>query len=218
MLFPLVALTIYVLFGTDWFYIYDIEVQGTRLLTKAEVYNRSRLEALHLFWLRPRTVAERLEEDPVVARAVVSALPPSLVTIRLEERLPAAVWQSGGSSYYVDGEGVLFGLRGDASAMLVIRDLKDAPVEMGSSVDPAAIRTARELTRLIPERRAFDWEAGHGLSFLTDGGWRVTFGDYTRLATKVAAFQAFKEQIQPEQAILLLDLSMPEHPYYRVSP
>ncbi|MDQ4078524.1 MAG: FtsQ-type POTRA domain-containing protein [Chloroflexota bacterium] len=211
-----VGLLGYLLFGTPWFYIYDIEVEGAHLLTKEELYNRSNLEALSIFWLNPRGVAKRLEEDPLVMRAVVSARPPNRVRVQIQERSPVAVWQSGGQSFYVDSDGVLFGLRGDASEMLVVRDLHDTPVEPGSEVDTEAIRTARELTGIIPERRAFDWEAGNGLSFVATEGWRVIFGDHTRLSTKVRAFEAFKEQIRPAEEILLLDLTAPEHPYYRV--
>jgi cell division septal protein FtsQ len=218
MLALLGALVGYTLFGTSWFYIYDVDVAGLQRLTREEIYNRSNLEALHLFWARPGAVAQRLEADPTITRASVAVLPPNWVRIHVQERVPVAVWQSGGNSYYVDNEGVLFALRGDATGMLVIRDLRDTPVEPGTTVEPEAIRTAQELTQVIPERRAFDWETGHGLSYLTEDGWRVIFGDYTRLATKVAAFRAFKEQIHPEQKILLLDLSVPEHPYYRVSP
>ncbi|MBA3530434.1 MAG: FtsQ-type POTRA domain-containing protein [Ardenticatenales bacterium] len=216
--FLLVVVLLYLAFGTSWFYIYDADVVGARLLSKEELYHRSNLEAWSIFWLNPQVVAQRIEEEPIVAHAEVSAMLPNVVTIRVQERVPLAVWQTGDQSLYVDGEGVLFGLRGDASQMLVIRDMRDAPVESGQHVDEVVVRTAWELSQIIPERRAFDWEPGVGLSFVTDEGWRVTFGDHTRLAAKVAAYHAFKAQIKSETKILLLDLSVPEHPYYRVSP
>jgi cell division septal protein FtsQ len=213
----LVGVMLYVAFGTPWFYIYDIEVRGAHLVTKEELYYRSQLEALSIFWLNPRVVARRLEEDPLVASAVVTGALPNRVRVQVQERVPVAVWQSGGTSHFVDEDGVLFGLRGDASQMLVVRDLRDLPVEAGGRVDPGAVRAAAELTELIPERVAYDWEPGVGISFVTDGGWRVTFGDHTRLPAKIAAYHAFREQIHPENEILLLDLSVPEHPYYRVA-
>lgn len=218
LLAALVAALLYLAFGTSWFYIYDMEVVGAQHLTKAELYNRSNLEGWSIFWLNPTAVARRLEAEPMVARAMVSALPPNRVRVQVNERVPVAVWQSGETSLFVDGDGVLFGLRGDATQMLVIRDLHSSPVAAGEEVDPLVVRGVRELAQLIPQRRAFDWEPGLGLSFLTDGGWRVAFGDYTRLRAKVAAFHAFETQIQSEKEILLLDLSVPEHPYYRVSP
>ncbi|HEX8681850.1 MAG TPA: FtsQ-type POTRA domain-containing protein [Ardenticatenaceae bacterium] len=214
----LLALAVYVLFGTSWFYIYDIEAEGLRLTSKEELYNRSNLEALSIFWLRPSTVEKRLEEDPIIADAKVSFVPPANVRVRVEERQPMAVWQTGDQNLFVDGEGVLFGLRGDARGMLVIRDLSGTPAEMGSKVDPQVVRSAQELAQRVPGRMAFDWEPGLGLSFVTDGGWRVAFGDHTRLDVKVASFHAFQSQIQPEKKVLFLDLSVPEHPYYRTEP
>jgi cell division septal protein FtsQ len=213
----MLALLVYGLVGTSWFYIYDIQVEGARFMTKEEIYNRSNLEALHIFWLNPPAIVKQLEADPLVMRAVVSHLPPNRARIQLQERLPVAVWQTGGESYYVDRDGVLFGLRGDARGMLVIRDLSGTPVQPGDTVNPEAIRTALELSELLPERRAFDWQSGAGISYLTEEEWQVIFGDHTRLTTKLAAYHAFREQIQPEEKVLVLDLSVPEHPYYRVA-
>lgn len=209
---------LYVMSGTTWFYIYDIEVEGSRLATRQELYARAGLEALHILWVNPSEIAARLREDPLIADAKVSASLPNRVRVTIVEREPAAVWQTGGESYFVDGEGALFALRGDASEMLVIRDLRDAPLDGTSQVDPQIVRAAQSLHTLIPSRRAFDYEPGQGLSFVTDGKWRVTFGDHTRLPAKVAAFEAFLEQIQSEKEVLLLDLSAPEHPYYRTAP
>lgn len=214
----LLALTVYILFGTSWFYIYSIEAEGTRLVSQDELYNRTNLEALSIFWLRPGTVEKQLEEDPIIANAKVGYVPPANVRVQVQERQPIAVWQTGAQNLFVDGEGVLFALRGDARGMLVVRDTRGNAVESGGQVDAQVVRAAQELASRIPGRMAFDWEPGLGLSFVTDGGWRVTFGDHTRLDVKVAAFHAFQSQILLEKPLLLLDLSVPEHPYYRTAP
>lgn len=208
----------YWFFGTDQFYIYGAAITGTALTTPEEIYSSTKLEGLSIFWVNPAGIARTLEENPIIKQAAVSVQLPNHVQIRIIEREPAAVWQSGGQSLYVDSDGVLFSLRGDASQAVIIRDLRGAPAAPGAEVDPEAVLTAIELARLIPERRAFDWEPGAGVSFITDGGWRVNFGDHSRLRIKVAAFRAFTEQVAPFRKVALLDLSAPEQPYYREEP
>ncbi|MCZ7571959.1 MAG: FtsQ-type POTRA domain-containing protein [Ardenticatenaceae bacterium] len=208
----------YWFFGTEDFYIYGAEITGTALTTPEEVYSSAQLEGLSIFWVNPPAIAHILEQNPVIQQAVVTTQFPNHVQIRVVEREPAAVWQSGDQSLFVDRAGVLFPLRGDASQAVVIRDLRGSPITPGKSVDPEAVLTALKLAELIPDRRAFDWEPGAGVSFITDGRWRVNFGDHSRLAIKVAAFRAFSEQVAPFRKVAVLDLSAPEQPYYREEP
>lgn len=208
----------YWLFGTDQFYVYDAEITGTALTTHDEIYSAAQLEALSIFWVNPPAIARTLEQNPLVKQAVVTTQLPNHVQIRIVEREPAAVWQSGDQSLFADRDGTLFPLRGDASQAVVVRDLRGVPITPGTEVDSEAVLTALKLAELIPERHAFDWEPGAGVSFITDGGWRVNFGDHSRLAIKVAAFRAFSEQVAPFRKVALLDLSAPDQPYYREQP
>lgn len=205
-------------FLTDDFYVYDAHIEGTVLLTPEEIYTEAQLEGLSIFWVNPPALAASLKQNPLVKDAVVTARLPHHVSIQIEERVPVAVWQSGATSLYVDREGWLFPLRGDATGAVVVRDLRGESAEAGTQVDTEAIQTALELARLIPSRRAFDWEPAAGISFITDGGWRVSFGDHYRLEVKAAAYEAFTQQIAPFEKVELLDLSAPEHPYYRLLP
>ena len=50
---------------------------------------------------------ERLEQVPWVKRAQVMRLLPSTLQVVIEERVPFAVWQSGGRTYVVDAEGTV---------------------------------------------------------------------------------------------------------------
>ena len=100
------------------------------------------------------------------------------------------------------------------------RNLNDDGVKPGDTIDSSIVQAAIALNQLLPERIAFDWAPGLGIGYLNEFKYWVHFGDYTRLNAKVAAYRAFIEQIQikPDQEITLLDLSVPEHPYYKVAP
>jgi cell division septal protein FtsQ len=205
-------------FGTEDFYVYSAHVEGNQFLTSEEIYNQAQLEGLSIFWVNPPALAASLKQNPLIKEATVSAYLPHHVSIVIVERQPVAVWQSGNDSLYVDAEGALFPLRGDATGAVVIRDLRGDKIAPGNVVDTEAVQTALELAKLVPTRRAFDWEPAAGISFITDAGWRVSFGDHYRLDVKAAAYDAFTRQIAPFEKIELLDLSAPEHPYYRVLP
>ncbi|HYN87342.1 MAG TPA: FtsQ-type POTRA domain-containing protein [Ardenticatenaceae bacterium] len=208
----------YWFFGTDQFYVYGAHITGTVNATPQELYSALQLEGLSIFWVNAPSLERALEQNPLIEQAVVTAHLPNRVHIRVVERRPVAVWQSGDQSLFVDRTGKLFPLRGDASQALVICDLRTTPIEAGDQADVEAVLTALELAKFIPERHAFDWEPAAGVSFVTDGGWRVSFGDHLHLPLKASAYRAFLQQVAPTAKIELLDLSAPQHPYYRVIP
>lgn len=206
---------LYIAFGTTWFYIYDIELEGVQRLTKEEVYNQSKLEAWSMFWFNADAIADLLQEHPLVAKAEVSPLPPNRVQIEITERIPVAVWQSEETCYFVDSEGVLFDLREPLERLPIIHDKGITPMNKEDQIDPIIIRTVQELSLLMPERNEFEWKPDLGIFFTTEEEWQVIFGDYTRLRTKVATFRSFIKQHDPATKILWLDLSVPKKPYIR---
>jgi len=204
MLLTVLGMVAYWVFMSNTFYVFDARIEGARLLTAAEVYAMADVDGWHIFWIRPDEVEARLLNEPTIKQAEVSVGLPNRLTIRIEERRPLAVWQSNGESYFVDDEGVLFRLRGDASDALVIRDMRDVPVQPGMQVDAEAVRTVVELHTLLPERRAFDWRPAAGVSFIADGGWEVRFGDRHDLAWKVAVYRTFAETFATQENVAVL--------------
>ena len=205
---------LYIGFGTKWFYIYEIELEGVQRLTRDEIYNQSKLEGWSMFWLNSDAVATLLEEHPFVRQAVVSPLLPNRVRIEVTERTPVAVWQSGETCYFVDSEGVLFDLREPLEKLPIIHDKGATPMNKEDKVDPVIIRTVEELSLLMTERNEFEWKPDVGVFFTTEEEWQVIFGDYTHLKTKVAAYRAFLKQRDTERELLWLNLSMPKKPYF----
>lgn len=205
---------LYLGFGTKWFYIYEIELEGTNRLTKEEIYNQSKLEAWSMFWFNGNAIATLVEEHPLVAEAVASPLLPNKVRIEITERIPVAVWQSEETCYFVDSEGVLFDLRTPLEQLPIIHDKSATPMNKENKVDPVVIRTVQELSQLMTERNEFEWRPDVGIFFTTEEEWQVIFGDYTHLKTKVAAYRAFMKQRDPERELLWLNLSMPKKPYF----
>lgn len=213
-LFVLSVIT-YWFFFSNTFYVYGADVRGTMFTTPEEIYAIADIEGWNIFWVDAGEAEQRIEALPIVKDARVSIRLPSTVHIEITERTPVAVWESGDRSMLVDAEGALFELRGDATRAVLIHDLRDEAIEGGDTIDPEAVQAALALHRLLPERRAFDWKPAAGISFVTDGGWTVRFGDHQRLKWKVAVYRAFDEQLAESKAVTLLDLTAPDRPYYR---
>lgn len=216
MLILLLSATAYWFFLSDTFYVYGAEITGTVFTTPDEIYALADIDGWNVFWINPQTVEARIAALPIIKAVDVKVELPNRLIIRVVERQPVAVWQAGDRQLLVDLEGVLFEVRGDASKAIVIRDLRGTPLQPGNAVDPEAVYTALELSRLLPEQRVFDWHPGAGLSFVTEEGWRVQIGDRQKLPLKVLIYRRFREQLAPLRQVAFLDLSVPERPYYRV--
>ncbi|MDQ7028320.1 MAG: FtsQ-type POTRA domain-containing protein [Ardenticatenia bacterium] len=192
-------------------------MQGTLFTTPDEIYALADVDGWNIFWIRPQTVEERIRTLAIIKDVDVKLDLPNRLVIRVVERQPVAAWQAGDQLFLVDAEGVLFEVRGDPSNAVLVRDVRNEPLRPGDRVDPEAIVTALELNQIMPERREFEWRPGAGLSFVTEEGWRVQIGDHQNLMLKVLIYRQFQVQVAPARNVTLLDLSVPERPYYRVA-
>jgi hypothetical protein len=95
----IVALSVVLyLFATrDIFFVHEISVGGTHYLTPPEIFERSGVANMHIFWVDPAAVEAQLEADPSVAHANVEVgWPPYMVQITITEREPALIWEQSG--------------------------------------------------------------------------------------------------------------------------
>jgi len=211
------------------FYVYGATITGNQLLTDEAIFAHSELEGYNIFYVDPAQVQHRIEAMPAVKWVRVTYGLPNHVTITLGERKPAAVWETQGKRYWVDQEGVFFPITTPIpKETLIIRDLDNRPVNLGvlkqegnedkpqAPPDPTAVLMAEALHRYLPERNVMDYSQNGGISFVTEGGWRVYFGNQVGLQAKVAIYQAFLEKRAPYRAVEFLDLSIPGQPYYKV--
>ena len=97
------ALTIAAGFGVK-----RITVEGQQHITDAELTRALGAGPGSLMFAFDTDAAKvRLEQVPWVKHAQVMRLLPSTLQVVIEERLPFAVWQSGGKTYVVDAEGAV---------------------------------------------------------------------------------------------------------------
>ena len=152
------------------------------------------LEGANLFTLRTADLEQRLATLPAVRSALVSVALPDAIGIRLDERKPLLVWQTGAGRWLVDREGMVFAKLGDdpppeAADLAVVEDVRPASASLavGAELDPVELDAALRLGSLTPAdvgssapglRIRLDDTSGFVLH-TGDGGWSAVFGFYT---------------------------------------
>ncbi|HEV7663782.1 MAG TPA: FtsQ-type POTRA domain-containing protein, partial [Chloroflexota bacterium] len=200
---------------SDRFQVRSVRVQGSVLLSRAEIENAAAVAGANVFWVDRGQVAARLRSLPLVQRVEVSAALPDTVEISIVERQPAAFWVSGERSYLVDGEGVILkavdvetqqaracaGQPCDPrlAPLPTVAQLDGPPLTPGDRVDVGALNTSARLATLLPgvgvEPLAFEWTHDFGLEVPTRDGWRVRFDGQSNVDQQVASLRTIRDEL-----------------------
>ncbi len=98
--------TVFAIINTDPFKIRTVEVSGIRRVSAEQIYRDSNIEiGGNLVWLRTSKIKRRIEQRPLVTRAVIHRILPSTVSIIIFERKPYAYVTNGKDYYLIDREG-----------------------------------------------------------------------------------------------------------------
>jgi Cell division protein FtsQ/DivIB, C-terminal len=102
-----------------------------------------------------------------------------------------------------------------------VTDTSGREIRPGDRIDQRALLAARELVRAFPAAGAQVVEveySAQGLVLVTDGGWRVLFGEARDLNDKLASFVAVRDLARQQSlAISFVDLRPKDRPVYQVA-
>src|SRR5450432_282253 len=232
-----IALTVvlFLAFTRDEFFIHEIYVGGTKYLTPPEIFERSGLASMHIFWVDPAQIVAQLEQDPSIANASVEVgWPPNLVQITITEREPALVWEQSGVGVWVDVRGRVMALRRDIPGLVkVIVQKPSKDVHLGpcplqgmdevlgpsSCVDADIVAGALQFKALYPDVTEIVYDPVKELGFRDGRGWVLWFGDGTDIVTKMAVYNKIVQTIQTQGIQPIeIDVGDPDAPYYKASP
>jgi cell division septal protein FtsQ len=204
-----------IFFSADAFYVRSIAVSGQEYLANSEVFAIAGVEGQHVFWVDPLQVRENLLNSPTIADANVGvnwAFP--LVSIAVEERQPALVWDQAGVSVWVDVQGRVMRQRTDRNDLLHITTetlMDGAPT---ATVDQEAVIGALQLDTLLPELQSLRYHPDFGLGFNDTRGWEVWFGVGGDMPEKLAIYMGLVSDITTRgiipRAVYVID---PDRPY-----
>lgn len=211
------------------FYIRRADVQGAVRTLPAEIFRASGLRGLHLLWVRPAEIEQRiLGELPTLESAQVKCglRLPAQCTIIVKERQPKVAWNEGNLMWWIDAEGVIFTPTpaGGEEVMWVI----NGPLPRGkdgrlaenvrvalNELWEAGSHPLPEAERGVELPSSFEYVPGRGLTFVNSQGWRIILGEGSGMEKRLevlARLTAYLEErgLSPR----FVDVRFPEVPYY----
>jgi hypothetical protein len=227
---------LYLFLTRDVFFINVIYVGGTHYLSSGEIFQRSGLAKMHIFWVDPPEVEKRLEADPAIANAAVEiGWPPNMVQITITEREPALIWEQAGQRVWVDVGGRVMQLRKDLPGLVRVVVEKPSPfvhpgpcslqgmdevLGPGSCIDADIVAGALQFKALYPDVDEMVYDPTKGLGYHDGRGWVLWFGNGTDIQTKMAINDAIVKRVYVEQGKQLIEVNVadPEASYYTLAP
>jgi len=217
-LLSLIAVISFASVGT--FKVSTVNLVGADRLSGQAILSQIDLEGLAIIKIQPEEIETQITERfPSLSAVRVSAGLPAEVNIKVTERQPLCLWQQYGRSLWIDSEGVMFPVRGEAEVPLNVIAASNPPAVSAPdetdqenegndqteeiSFDPEMMdqftypRTTPEfirgillLNQLLPENTALQYDPEFGLGWQDPGGWLVYFGkDIAAIETKLAEYQ-----------------------------
>jgi cell division protein FtsQ len=222
-LLPIVAVAAgtYALLHSSVFTVDEVRVQGTQSLDQASLIEISGLEGSSMLRLPLNDAREALLAIPQVRSVSFKREWPSGVTIKIDERLPAAFWSVGGRDYVVDDEGVVLAggaPNGPAPRIVEVGDART--MSTGDRVHPDAIALAKRIFKESPRFlgesvELLEYRPEVGVTVVFHGGMRVTFGDERSYEYKVAVLAELLDNLSVQgKAPKAVDLRFGERVTY----
>ena len=211
---------LFILFSADIFYVHSIAVGGLQFMAKEEVFALADIANTHIFWVDPEQVRQSVLRSPTIADARVEVgWPPQMVTVIVEERQPALIWQQAGVTTWLDVQGRVMQLREDRPDLLRIDavDAVEGPLGPNVSVDVDVVSGALQLHSLFPALTSLRYDPEKGLGYTDPRGWDAWFGTGTDMPEKVVVYDAIVNNllargIQPRE----VNVVNPHAPFYSV--
>ncbi len=208
--------SLYILFTTPAFFVYGAEIQGNIAVTTQEIYAASDIDSQSVFWLSSTEVANRIMALPNIKSAAVSVSLPAEVTIKVVERQPELLWQTGETTWWVDQEGTIVPPKENVEGMLRIIDDDQQPVEPGHQVELNIIRGAQRLRLLAPDVSIIRYSRLNGLTVATPEGWPVFLGNGDEIKAKLVVLTALLADLKERNTTpAYIDVRNPLRPVYQ---
>ncbi len=215
-LLALLVWCVYVLFSTPIFFVYGADIKGNMAVTTQEIYAASGIDSQSVFWVSSTEVANRIMALPNIKSAAVTVSFPANVAIKVVERQPELLWQTGDVVWWVDQEGTVVPPKEEVAGMLRIIDDDHQPLEPGHRIDPSIVRGARRLRLFAPDVSLIRYSRVNGLTVATPEGWPVYLGDGEEIRAKLVVLTEVLADLKARNvAPLYIDMRDPLRPVFQ---
>ncbi|MFN0072095.1 MAG: cell division protein FtsQ/DivIB [Chloroflexota bacterium] len=201
------------------FHLRNVQTSGNTLLSASVVEAAVAETNSEAFWLRSSALRSRLLEIPAVAEAEIRVILPDRVEVRVRERAPYGVLQTGALAQLMDADGVIIGTVSQAPPLLTIRNL-DTAVEPPARIEPEAFGAIKVLSKHLGatafEPTSFAYSQQSGLEFETREGITVRLGNGKDLEWKLGALDKMRQYLVDNRLrAQLIDVRFRDRPYFR---
>jgi cell division protein FtsQ len=211
-------------YRSDLLPIERVEVLGNVHLSTERVRALAKVPADATLIRFPATqVAARVGADPWVAEVTVSRVFPDAMRIRVVERRPAAMVDTGATLWLVDGAGMVLGKRSieQTATTVVIRDVPGLALRAGKVVSSGPLLNAVAVleglsTQLRARVGSVSAPTEDGTTLYTRDKIEIVFGE----ASDVRAKDALVRRILEEQKgkVISIDVRTVDRPTWRGLP
>lgn len=239
-LFIISLAMVFVFSGFSTFEVSTITLEGAQRLAGETILSTVSLSGTSIISIKPDEVESRVLEDfPSLKDAQVTTGLPASVTIKVVEREPIILWQQESASLWIDAEGVMFPVRGEAEVSLTVIANGDPPaVESAEETPeddeslrlsllakpvypvttPEFVKGVLSLKGYLPENSSLQYDPQFGLGWQDPNGWLVYFGrDISEIDIKLAEYQTIIEALQAENLTpAMISLEFLHAPFYRL--
>ena len=164
-------------FTADAFYISSFAVGGLRYMTTNEIFALTDVTNMHVFWIDPGEVRDELLRSPTIANATVHVgWPPNMLTLIIEEREPALVWEQNGTASWIDLQGRVMQQREDRPNLLRVQVDPLIEGEASATIDPEIVIGTIQFHTLVPDVTLLRYHPDKGLGYNDQRGWEVWLG------------------------------------------
>lgn len=136
------------------FHVQQIKIEGTQNPRLIAAIRRLGIQGQDIFLLNHSALVARLEALPLVASASVSVQLPGSITVTIQERVPALLWQNGRTIYGVGQDGVVIAplseLSGTDSLALVVDKRQAVAMRPGTRLPAADMAFVEQVFAQVP--------------------------------------------------------------------
>lgn len=208
-------------FRSPVFAVSEVEITGLRQLPQSRVAQHFNVQGANILSLQINDLRTAVLRDPWVRNVEVQRRLPGKLSVSIEEREAAAVWQVQGKQYLVDRDGTVLEETRSKNSLPIIKDQDGSPPAPGDVRGAEVVALARTLTEVLPVElgeKAVDFEylSYGGLVVATDKGHRARFGDASDFQWKLAIWKAvLKEAAAQQVKANHIDLRFGDRPFFR---
>lgn len=196
----------------------SLSVRGSENVSPEAVAQLAGLRGTNILLADLGAARERILDQPLIKEVSISRHWPNSVEVEIVERTPWVRWESNGTIWAVDREGVVLeGFEAPDDSVLV-RQVSSLPaLRGGARVDLDAVDLISRLREAGPPRNGpeilnFDWSLRDGLTVITKHG-RVLFGDSDGFDFKYAVWEELEFEAQRRgEPLLTADLRFGTRP------